>query len=126
MGEQAEDLLRLEVPCDREAPGRVREAVDVALRGSDAREDARLIASELVTGAVLHYGCDPERVLAFRATLDCDSLLIAVTSPCLVGGPAHLGQDLDGDLRLRVIDVLSLRWGREHLDGPSMWAELSV
>lgn len=128
MSEQSADLIRLEVRCNRDAPYIVREALDDALQGCDVREDARLIASELVTNAVLYSGCGPDQLIEFRANLDGGSLLISVSDPCVSGQDAHLRDDDPGGggYGLRIVDRLASRWGSEHPDGQRVWAMLPV
>jgi len=123
---QAQDLIRLEVRCNRDAPSLVREAVDNALNGGAIREDARLIASELVTNAVRYSGAGPEQLLEFRIRLQPESLIISVHDPCVAGQKAHLRQDPAGGYGLRIVDRLATRWGAEHPDGQRVWAELPV
>ena len=47
------------------------------LDGCRMREQARLIASELVTNAVLHSGAGPDEALEFQAIVADDALVIA-------------------------------------------------
>lgn len=124
MAEQAEDLIRLEVRCDRDAPCLAREAVDEALEGSSVHESARLIASELVTNAVRYSGCEPDQLIEFRARLQAGVLVLSVTDPCISGRQAHLRTDSGGGFGLRIVDRLASRWGSEHPDGQRVWAEL--
>lgn len=128
MGDSSAQIIRLEVRCDNDAPCLVREAVDDALDGWIMREQARLIASELVTNAVRYSGAGPDQLIEFRATLDGGSLLIAVHDPCVAGQDAHI-RDEDphgGGYGLRIVDHLSSRWGSEHPDGQRVWAELPI
>jgi anti-sigma regulatory factor (Ser/Thr protein kinase) len=124
VGELAEDLIRLELNCDQDAPCLVREAVDEALQGSAVHQDARLIASELVTNAVRYSGCEPEQLIEFRARIQSGVLLISVTDPCISGLEAHLRTDSGSGFGLRIVDRLARRWGSEHPDGQRVWAEL--
>jgi anti-sigma regulatory factor (Ser/Thr protein kinase) len=126
--EKASDLIRLEVRCDRDAPCVVRDALDDALDGSKLLADARLIASELMTNAVLYSGCGPEQLLEFRASVAEGALVISVHDPCIGGQTAHLRDDLDHGrgFGLRIVDRLARRWGAEHPNGQRVWAELSM
>lgn len=120
------DLIRLEVRCNRDAPCVVREALDQVLSGSALLPDARLVASELVTNAVLYSGCGPEQLLEFRAFRSHGSLVISVSDPCLAGQTAHIREDGDSGFGLRIVDRLAARWGAERPNGQRVWAELSL
>jgi anti-sigma regulatory factor (Ser/Thr protein kinase) len=71
MTAQPRDLLALEVPCDRDAPAVVRKAL-AAIDGGLPVEDGILVASELVTNAVVHSGCTADHDLKIRATVQQD------------------------------------------------------
>ena len=140
MGETFSQLIHLEVRCTHDAPCLVREAVDDALDGCRMREQARLIASELVTNAVLHSGAGPDEVLEFQAIVADGALVIAVTDPCLAGQDAHIREEdpNGGGYGLRIVDQLAREWGSEHRagqrvragsdqpGGQRVWAELLV
>ena len=135
MSETSSQLIRLELPCTCDAPCLVREAVDDALDGFGVREQARLIASELVTNAVRHSGAGPDEVIEFQAVVVDGTLVIAVTDPCVAGQAAHI-RDEDpggGGYGLRIVDRLARQWGSshdggsasggsEHLGGQREWA----
>jgi anti-sigma regulatory factor (Ser/Thr protein kinase) len=126
VSEKESDLLRLEVRCNRDAPCLVREALDDALAGSELLPDARLVASELITNAVLYSGCGPDQLLEFRVIQREGSLVISVSDPCLAGQTAHLRSDGDSGFGLRIVDRVAQRWGAEHPNGQRVWAELSM
>jgi anti-sigma regulatory factor (Ser/Thr protein kinase) len=114
---------------DATAPRRAREA----LRAIDAidrvRDDAILVASELVSNAVQHAGSDPSEEIELVAELRRSELRLVVTDPGhsartpTVRGPEYLGPGGQG---LRVVDALAHRWGRERGGGTVVWAELSL
>jgi anti-sigma regulatory factor (Ser/Thr protein kinase) len=129
VGENRSDLIRLEVACTREAPSAVREAFDGLDEIDAVRDDAMLIASELVTNAVLHSGCDTQHVIEVRATLSSDRLLISVDDPCVRGESARLRFEKDparGGFGLRLVQQLARRWGSERPNGHRVWAELAL
>ena len=118
--------LQLKLPCDSRAPSAVREA----LRELDVGwviGDAMLVASELVTNAVIHSGCTAEELIDVRIQLDRDRLLITVTDPGTSGGTARLREDDDsfGGMGLRLVEQLARRWRAERSDGHQVWAELA-
>jgi serine/threonine-protein kinase RsbW len=123
------DLLSLTVPCNRDAPAAVRQALGQIPRLGCLLDDGLLVASELVTNAVLHSGCAIDHVIRVRASLSEDHLLISVHDPGLSGqeatprSPAQLGV---GGFGLQIVDRLALRWGAERPDGYWVWAELAT
>jgi anti-sigma regulatory factor (Ser/Thr protein kinase) len=123
------DLFALDVPCDRTAPAVVREALADVHDDAWSLHDGLLVASELVTNAVLHSGCEAEHRLEVSASLSGDHLLISVHDPGFSGGRAALrgAEGLEaGSLGLRIVERLSRRWGAEQRDGYRVWAELPV
>ncbi len=129
MPEKDSDLIRLEVRCNPDAPCIVRGALGQALEGHQLLDDARLIASELVTNAVRYSGGGPDDVITFRARFGDDCLLVSVNDPCIAGQTAHMLQDRDrawGGFGLRIVQQVSRRWGAEHPNGQRVWAELAL
>jgi anti-sigma regulatory factor (Ser/Thr protein kinase) len=117
--------LRLRLPCDSQAPSAVREALRELDVGWIAG-DAMLVASELVTNAVVHSGCTDQELIDVRIELDPDRLLIAVRDPGTSGATAHVREDgTFGGMGLRVVEQLARRWRSERSDGHHVWAELA-
>ena len=120
--------LNLELPCDNNAPATVRDAI----REIDALGwlvgDAMLVASELVSNAVIHSGARSNELLDVHVELGDDRLLISVRDPGRSGRIAEPRPDDDafGGLGLRLVQQLSQRWGTERTDGQRVWAELTV
>jgi anti-sigma regulatory factor (Ser/Thr protein kinase) len=121
------DLLRLQVPCDRQAPAVVRGALHDRFR-EHARVvgDAILVASELVANAVLHSGCSEEESIQVRVSLGRDRLLIRVRDPGASGREAR-ARDYSpfGGWGLQIVEQLTDRWGSERGDGHLVWAEMA-
>jgi two-component sensor histidine kinase len=125
----APDLFRLEVPCNSDAPFLVRDAVDRCEELSAVRQEARLIASELVTNAVLHSGCNGGDLLDVRASVRGAHLLIAVSDPGAKGQTPALRVEDDParvGFGLRVVQQLARRSGSDRPDGQRVWAELAL
>jgi anti-sigma regulatory factor (Ser/Thr protein kinase) len=121
--------LRLELPCDQTAPAAVRHAL--ADSGDDrwVIGDVMLVASELVTNAVLHSGCDPDDVVSVQVRLTPEAILCSVSDPhrtAEVATPAP-EDGLPGGFGLRVIEQVAARWGTEcERDGRyRVWAEVA-
>lgn len=118
----------MHVPCDSDSPSAVRESV-AQLEGLGwLLGDARLVASELVTNAVLHSGGTHEDLLEVRVGRSENGIVISVRDPGRSGSeaapwPGHL--KTTGGLGLVVVDALAARWGTEREDGYTVWAELS-
>src|ERR1700759_405416 len=105
MGRKA-DVLVLEVPCDRDAPGTVRQALlDLESLGW-VMGDVMLVASELVTNAVLHSGCLDQHRLKVRARLDGGRVRISVWDPGLSDSSAQVGggDDVPGGWGLMIVE----------------------
>lgn len=128
MSTQPSELLRCRLPCDASAPQLARHALNPLTAIEPVRDDALLIASELVTNAVLHSGCDPTDQLEVVAELTPRGVLIAVTdvgrSDSTPTGRAAYASA--GGLGLRVVEALARRWGTERRGGVRVWAELAL
>jgi anti-sigma regulatory factor (Ser/Thr protein kinase) len=129
MSEQAAEVLSLNIPCNRRAPGLVRAALDETEGLGWVLGDAMLVASELVTNAVLHSGCSAAELLEVKAVLASERLVISVQDPGRSGKAAEpMPAD---DLRpngwgLRIVEQLASRWGSERRGGYRVWAELPL
>jgi hypothetical protein len=121
------DLLLMEVPCDRHAPALVRQALAEVQEVDSSLSDGVLVASELVTDAVLHSGCGAEHMLEVRASLCRDRLRISVRDAGPVtAGPRHVSDSEFRPWGVRIIARLSQRWGCERPDGYRIWAEVAL
>ena len=118
--------LRLEP--DRFAPGLAREAVHEfcekhrVRRGADT---AQLVASELVTNAVVHAGT----AIGLTLRLMAPDLHIAVRDKA--DGAVHITDDDPGSVHagrgLRLVEALASRWGSFHPNnGKVVWATVRV
>jgi anti-sigma regulatory factor (Ser/Thr protein kinase) len=108
----------------------VRAAVDQLDAIAPIRENARLVASELVTNAVLHSGCRGNQMIAIDVTLERECLVISVDDPCVAGQIAHIRTGNDDPMRrgfgLRIVEQLARDWGVARNDGHHVWAELTL
>jgi anti-sigma regulatory factor (Ser/Thr protein kinase) len=129
MAERPLELVSLDIPCDRHAPALVRGALAEFEDDDLSLADGMLVASELVTNAVLHSGCTADHMVSVRARLRRDRLLISVHDPGISGEsaePRRSERPELGGLGLRVVEQLAQRWGSERPDGYRVWAELAV
>lgn len=125
----AAEVVSLDLPCDAEAPAVVRSALADQDRLGWIMGDAMLVASELVTNAVLHSGCGDEHVLHVTATLADDTMRICVEDPGLMQGTAsvlEVSELSDSGIGLLIVDQLVARWGAERDGGYRVWAELPL
>src|SRR5690242_20018170 len=76
VAEKLSRLVRVEVLCDRGAPFAVRQALAKLDSLGQVFDDLVLIASELVTNAVLYSGCSSEDVIRVRLDGDEDHVLL--------------------------------------------------
>jgi anti-sigma regulatory factor (Ser/Thr protein kinase) len=92
-------------------------------------DDVLLVASELVTNAVMHSGCAPGETITLEAAYGAGCVRIAVHDPGHAGGvpaspaepPAH-----GGGLGLRLVSRIACHWGVGQPPGRLVWAELAV
>lgn len=99
---------------------------DLGDLGDDSLDTAVLLASELVTNAVLHARTPVE----LGVVIDDDHALVCVADgerdSAAVASPGHI-VDRPGGRGLAIVDGLSDRWGAEsHADGKTVWFTLSA
>jgi anti-sigma regulatory factor (Ser/Thr protein kinase) len=119
--------LALVLPCDALAPSATREALEEFDELDWILGDVMLVASELVTNAVLHSGCASEDDLQVEVALDPERIKISVSDPGRSGEVARqrtAGEFADGGWGLQVVEQLSLRWGTRREGAHQVWAEL--
>jgi anti-sigma regulatory factor (Ser/Thr protein kinase) len=91
--------------------------------------DVKLIASELVTNAVLYSGCTEDDEIELRLDRTNRHLLLSVLDPGRSGNSAVLAvgeQRASGGMGLLVVEQLASRWGAERSDGYRVWAEVPL
>ena len=124
------DSLSLDAGCDSGAAKIARDALRVPLEtGGRSCDDGLLVASELVTNAVQYSGGSSVDQLRVDIVCGPECVLISVHDPGLTGQeaePAQAERPGPGGWGLRLVEMLSLRWGTERPDGYRVWAELPV
>ncbi len=117
----------MEVPCDEHAPGTIRDALDGSMDLGWVLGDVMLVASELVTNAVLHSGCSEDHRIHVDVRRESEQLVIMVRDPGLSQAEAQQrpGQAAGG-WGLVIVDQLAQRWGTERTDGYCVWAEVAL
>lgn len=129
LSEAACEILSLEVECGSSAPTVVGAALGKLKELGPARDDAILVASELVTDAVVHSGGSPGDTVHVRAALGQGRVSISVQDPGLSSdSPRVRGSDgLRAHGRdLRIVNERADRWGFERDRGRRVWAELRL
>lgn len=128
MSTQPSEILRRYLPCDTSAPRLIRKALATLDVIKPVRDEALVIASELVTNAVLHSGCESSEEVEVVAEALPEALRIVVTYPgrsdrAPILKPSFPGP---GGIGLRVVEALARRWGAERSEGLRVWAELPL
>ena len=104
----------------------VRRFIDQVLAAHPARDDARLLASELVTNAI-RYGGDGK--ITVSAAMCHYWIQVAVIDDGIDGVPHSQAFDEDAEdgRGLLVVDRVASRWGfvREH-QSTTVWFELPI
>ncbi|MGI8571849.1 MAG: ATP-binding protein [Solirubrobacteraceae bacterium] len=124
---RSSELLRRVLPCDATAPHLAREALAALDALQPLPTDALLVASELVTNAVLHSGCDASDEVEVVAEALPGGLRIEVSDPGRSGHAPTLKPHTDapGGIGLQIVDSLARRWGVERRGRMRVWAELA-
>ncbi|HTN81937.1 MAG TPA: ATP-binding protein [Acidimicrobiales bacterium] len=115
----------LHLPHSDRAPRLARAFVAESLHGwqlDDLIEPVSLLASEVVTNAVIHARSDADLVLERTP----NALRISVTDRG-EGMEREVGGVSDGGRGLLIVEQLSSRWGAEPTsDGNRVWAEIPI
>jgi two-component sensor histidine kinase len=89
--------------------------------------DLLLIASELVTNAVLYSGCSNEDMISVRLDRAPGYVVLSISDPgARSAAEAVAAQRSPGDIGMLVVDRLARRWGAERIEGYRVWAELAL
>ena len=124
----ATQILSLDLPCAPGAPGTTR----AALRSTDATRGARddvLVASELVTNAVVISEGEPEHLLDVSVSDERRHVLISVHGAGVSrrrAGIRPAGNSGVGASGLRLVAQLAERWDADRRDGFRVWARVAV
>jgi anti-sigma regulatory factor (Ser/Thr protein kinase) len=122
-------LVDLRVRCDKSAPATARRAVSGLKAAREVIGDLRLIASELVTNAILYSGCTEEDELELRLERTDSHLRLSVVDPGRSAQSARVAVDeqrASGGMGLFVVEQLASRWGADRSDRYRVWAEVPL
>jgi anti-sigma regulatory factor (Ser/Thr protein kinase) len=121
------DAFDLVLPCNEQAPGRVRSELEKLEIVDRVRDDAKLVASELVSNVVLHSGCaTPDHVIEVRVRSTTEVLVMSIYDSGLSDPIPKARDNPDIGLGLLIVEQLADGWGIEEPDGRLVWAELLV
>jgi anti-sigma regulatory factor (Ser/Thr protein kinase) len=127
MPEALVEVVRLAVPCDARAPGVVRGELERMEAIETVRIEAKLVASELVSNAVRHSGCEPSHEIDVRVGLRGGLFEIAVRVPGLSDRLPEMQENAEvGGLGLSIVNEIAHSWGTSRTDGQVVWAQLSL
>lgn len=120
-------LVDLQVRCDESAPSAARQALEGVEAVGRPIRDLTLIASELVTNAVLYSGCTEQDEIELRLERTDGQLRLSVLDPGRTAQSARVAieeQRASGGLGLFVVEQLASRWGAERSERYCVWAEM--
>jgi anti-sigma regulatory factor (Ser/Thr protein kinase) len=112
--------LRVMLAPDEDAPAAARRALR-ALPLGDREDDVLLLASELVTNAVVHAGLEPDQTIELAAAWDGSVARVEVRDEGTGFRPA---ESVEG-YGLRMVAMAAARWGVEQDGATCVWFELS-
>jgi anti-anti-sigma factor len=131
--DSAEVLAELSVALDRtvEAPGAARAALtslcDEQAVDSGVRQTLVLLASEVVSNAVLHSNGPVEAPIALSAAVEPDTIRVTVTDAGEGFVPSERDPErLDGGYGLYLLEKAASSWGVESDGATVVWFELPL
>jgi anti-sigma regulatory factor (Ser/Thr protein kinase) len=129
----AEGIDRLEatLPVGPAAPATARAALTRWLSGHvpiEVLEDARLLASELVTNSIGHAEISKEASIRLAVQLRGGALRVEVRDPGTSGSvaPREPDRERSGGFGLHLVDLLATRWGVNRTGGTHVWFEVDA
>ena len=123
------ELLHVRLPCDSAAPREARRALEQIREIAPVFDDALLVASELMTNAILHSGSEPGDEIELRAVLGTGVLVIEVIDEGRSDTSPHERPPdtlSPGGFGLPVVAAIARRWGSDRHRGMRVWAELAL
>ena len=123
-------LAEIELPIGSLAPGAARMVIDHCLTGLVAPwilQDARLLASELVTNSVRHGDLESGTSIVLRMDLTAKTLRLEVENAGTAGAVTSTGvgrREGYGGYGLELVELLATRWGVSRDHNTSVWLEM--
>jgi anti-sigma regulatory factor (Ser/Thr protein kinase) len=127
----AVDRLEATLPVGPAAPATARAALTRWLSGHvpvEVLDDARLLASELVTNSIGHAGLSEAASLRLAVQLRGGALRVEVRDPGDSGTVAPRAPDYDvgGGFGLQLVERIATRWGVNRTGGTQVWFEVDA
>jgi anti-sigma regulatory factor (Ser/Thr protein kinase) len=125
------DRLEASLPIGPAAPATARAALTRWLSGHvprDVLENARLLASELVTNSIGHADLSGDSSLRIAVQLSRGALRVEVRDPGSAGviAPRQADRVNGGGFGLHLVELLSTRWGVNRTGGTHVWFEMDA
>jgi anti-sigma regulatory factor (Ser/Thr protein kinase) len=119
--------LALDLPMSAAAPALARRAIASLGLGDGVRENAVLLASELVSNALRHSGAGADATIHLSASVADGSLRMSVTDdgPGFALDPSRQ-PGIDGGFGLFLVQRLATAWGVASDAGTTVWLELGL
>ena len=120
----------IELPIGSMAPGAARMVIDDYLTGLVAPrilQDARLLASELVTNSVRHGDLESTSAIVLRMDLTAKTLRLEVENAGTAGAVTSRSEgrrEGNGGYGLELVELLTTRWGVSRDHNTSVWLEM--
>jgi anti-sigma regulatory factor (Ser/Thr protein kinase) len=120
------------LPCDRKTPGRARRVIEEALDSAvptEVLDDLRLLATELLSNAVVHDCIEPRATLKVRAERRQDSIVMEITNPSGADTTPTTETAQVEDIHgrgLHLVDQIARDWGFESNGEMTVWFELPL
>ena len=113
------------------APATARAALTRWLSGHEpieVLEDARLLASELITNSVRHPEFPEDAPLRLAVQLREGALRVEVRDPGMTGivAPRVPDREYGGGFGLQLVDMIATRWGVNRTGGTQVWFEVDA
>ena len=123
-------LAEIELPIGSLAPGAARMVIDHCLTGLVAPwvlQDARLLATELVTNSVRHGDLESGTTIVLRMDLTAKTLRLEVENAGTAGAVTSSSggrREGYGGYGLELVELLATRWGVSRDHNTTVWLEI--
>ena len=125
------DRLEATLPVGPAAASTARATITRWLAGHvppEVLEDARLLASELVTNSIGHAELPDDASLRLAVQLNGGALRVEVRDPGTNGhvAPRKPDRERGGGFGLQLVDMIATRWGVNRTGGTHVWFEVDA
>jgi anti-sigma regulatory factor (Ser/Thr protein kinase) len=125
------DRVDLELAPDPESLSAARAALERLALPAELLDNAKLLASELLTNAIKHAGLGPRDTIRLTATWSGERLRVVVLHPgsapdSNVVGAIRPSPGAESGWGLFIVDRVASRWGTNLGGRPGYWFELTA